>query len=140
MPEILTGMELLEQFRASVQLVFVVDEYGEVQGIVTPHDVLEVIAGEFKTQNDEDAWAVQREDGSWLLDGLIPIPELKDRLVLTTVPEEDRGRYHTLTGMIMRLLGGLPQTGDHCRGNRGASRWSTSTASASTRCWPRRSP
>jgi putative hemolysin len=114
-PEILTGLDLLEQFRNSaVQLAFVVDEYGEVQGIVTPQDIMEVIAGEFKTLHGEDAWAVQREDGSWLLDGLIPIPELKDRLSLTVVPEEGRSHYHTLSGMVMQLLGKLPQTGDHC--------------------------
>jgi len=55
---------------------------------------------------------VQREDGSWLLDGLIPIPELKDLLSLPHVPEEDKGRYHTLSGMMMLLLGRLPATGD----------------------------
>jgi putative hemolysin len=114
-PEILTGLDLLEHFRnASVQFAFVVDEYGEVQGVVTPQDIMEVIAGEFKTQGAEDAWAVQRDDGSWLLDGLIPIPELKDLLVLKTVPEEGRSHYHTLSGMVMQLLGKLPQTGDHC--------------------------
>ncbi|MBI3773208.1 MAG: HlyC/CorC family transporter [Gammaproteobacteria bacterium] len=112
-PESLTGMELLEQFRASsTHLVFVIDEYGEVQGMVTLHDVLEAVTGEFKSHHLEDAWAVQREDGSWLLDGLIPIPELKDRLALKSVPEEERGRYHTLSGMVMWLLGHLPRTGD----------------------------
>ena len=114
-PESLTGMELLENFKNSGgQLVFIIDEYGEVQGIVTLHDMMEAIAGEFKPQNQEDAWAVQREDGSWLLDGLIPIPELKDRLNLRSVPEEDKGRYHTLSGMLMLLLGRLPHTTDHC--------------------------
>lgn len=114
-PEILTGLDLLEQFRNSaVQFAFVVDEYGEVQGIITPQDIMEVIAGEFKTQHAEDAWAVQREDGSWLLDGLIPIPELKDLLDLSAVPEEGRSHYHTLSGMVMQLLGKLPQTGDYC--------------------------
>jgi putative hemolysin len=75
-PETLTGMELLENFRASdTDLVFVVDEYGEVQGVITVRDVLEAITGEFSSPTaDEDAWAVQREDGSWLLDGLIPCP------------------------------------------------------------------
>ncbi|MBI4997113.1 MAG: HlyC/CorC family transporter [Rhodocyclales bacterium] len=112
-PESLTGMDLLEHFRASgTQMVLVVDEYGEVQGLVTLQDVLEAVTGEFKPRNQEDAWAVQREDGSWLLDGLIPIPELKDRLELKVVPDEDKGRYHTLSGLIMWLLGRLPRTGD----------------------------
>ena len=112
-PESLTGMELLEQFRMSdTQMVFVIDEYGEIQGLVTLQDVLEAVTGEFKPRNAEDTWGVQREDGSWLLDGLIPIPELKDRLELKETPEEDKGRYHTLSGMIMWLLGRLPHTGD----------------------------
>ena len=112
-PESLTGMDLLEQFRASdTHLVLVIDEYGEVNGLVTMQDVLEAVTGEFKPRNLEEAWAVQRDDGSWLLDGLIPIPELKDRLELKSVPEEERGRYHTLSGLVMWLSGRLPQTGD----------------------------
>jgi putative hemolysin len=112
-PETLTGMELLEQFRGSTtQMVFVVDEYGEVQGVITLRDVLEAITGEFTTPTADDAWAVQREDGSWLIDGLIPTPELKDRLDLKELPDEDRGRYNTLAGMTMLLLGRLPQTAD----------------------------
>jgi len=55
---------------------------------------------------------VQREDGTWLLDGLIPIPEFKDKLELKTTPEEERGRYHTLSGLMMWLLGRVPHTGD----------------------------
>jgi putative hemolysin len=113
-PETLSGMELLENFRASsAQLVFVVDEYGEVQGVITVRDVLEAITGEFTTPTAEDAWAVRRDDGSWLFDGLIPVPELKDRLELKELPEEDRGRYNTLAGMVMLLLGRLPRTADH---------------------------
>jgi len=112
-PETLSGMELLEHFRgSSAQIVFVVDEYGEVQGMITVRDVLEAITGEFSTATDDDAWAVQRSDGSWLFDGLIPTPELKDRLGLKELPEEDRGRYNTLAGMIMLLLGRLPDTAD----------------------------
>ena len=114
-PESLTGMELLDNFKNSGgQMVFVIDEYGQIQGIVTLYDIMEAITGEFKPQHLDDAWAVQREDGSWLLDGLIPVPELKDRLGLRTVPEEERGRYHTLSGLMMLLLGRLPQTADYC--------------------------
>jgi putative hemolysin len=112
-PETLTGMELLDHFRGSpVQMVFVVDEYGEVQGVITLRDVLEAITGEFVTERQDDAWAVRRDDGSWLIDGLIPVPELKDRLDLKDLPDEDRGRYNTLAGMIMLLLGRLPDTAD----------------------------
>jgi len=112
-PESLTGMKLLEQFRESgVQMVFVVDEYGEVLGLVTLQDLLEAVTGEFKARDPDDYWAVQREDGSWLLDGLIPVPVLKDRLELKAVPEEEKGRYHTLSGMMMWLLGRVPKTAD----------------------------
>jgi putative hemolysin len=112
-PETLSGMELLEHFRISeAQLVFVVDEYGAVQGVITVRDVLEAITGEFSAPSENNAWAVQRDDGSWLMDGLIPVPELKDRLELRELPEEDRGRYNTLAGMIMLLLGRLPTTTD----------------------------
>ena len=112
-PETLSGMELLDQFRAtSAELVFVVDEYGAVQGVITVRDVLEAITGEFSPPSADDAWAVRRSDGSWLMDGLIPVPEMKDRLEIRDLPEEDRGRYNTLAGMIMLLLGRLPQTTD----------------------------
>lgn len=112
-PESLTGMKLLDHFRESgVQMVFVVDEYGEVQGIITLQDVLEALAGEFRPRDPEDRWAVQREDGSWLVDGLISIQDLKDRLALKTVPDEDKGRYHTLSGMMMWLIRDVPRTGD----------------------------
>jgi putative hemolysin len=112
-PETLSGMELLDHFRATnAQLVFVVDEYGAVQGVITERDVLEAITGEFSTPSADDAWAVKRADGSWLMDGLIPVPELKDRLEVKELPEEDRGRYNTLAGMVMLLLGRLPRTTD----------------------------
>jgi putative hemolysin len=112
-PETITGMELLGNFRGSdVHMAFVIDEYGEVQGIVTLQDLIEAITGEFRPRDPATSWAVQREDGSWLLDGHIPVPELKDRLQLATVPEEDRGRYHTLSGMLMLLTGRLPREGE----------------------------
>src|SRR5690606_17024127 len=87
-PETITGMELLDNFRQSdVQMAFVIDEYGEVQGIVTLQDLIEAITGEFQPRDPETSWAMQREDGSWLLDGHIPVPELKDRLDLASVPD-----------------------------------------------------
>ncbi|MDQ0138633.1 hemolysin family protein [Cupriavidus necator] len=112
-PESVTGMELLENFRVSGgQIAFVIDEYGEVLGLVTLQDLIEAITGEFKAEAAGEEWAVQRDDGSWLLDGLIPIPELKDRIGLRQVPEEEKERYHTLSGMLLLLLGRLPQIAD----------------------------
>lgn len=112
-PESLTGMELLEHFKSSgVQMAFVIDEYGEIQGIITLQDLIEAIAGEFKPDDHEDAWAIPRLDGSWLLDGIIPVPELKDCLKLKLLPEEDKGRYNTLSGMLMLLMGRIPSAGE----------------------------
>lgn len=112
-PETLSGLSLLEQFRTnSLQMAFVVDEYGEIEGIVTLQDVTEALTGEFASRNADNAWARQLEDGSWLLYGTIPNVELKDRLHLSSVPEEDRGHYHTLSGMFMLQLERIPQAGD----------------------------
>ena len=113
-PETLTGLELLEEFQeGAIDIAFVMDEYGEFQGIVTLHDLLEAVTGEFRQVNPEDSWAIRREDGSWLLDGSIPIPEMMDRLDLSRVPELEKGHYNTLAGMFMLLLEKLPKEGDH---------------------------
>jgi putative hemolysin len=112
-PETLSGMELLEQFRQqAARFVFVVDEYGVVQGLITPHDLLEAITGELQPAEDIEPWATQREDGSWLLDGLMPVSELKARLDIRELPEEDKGRYNTLAGLLMSLSGHLPRSGE----------------------------
>jgi putative hemolysin len=112
-PETQTGMELLERLRdQSLRMVFVVDEYGEVQGLLTPLDLLQAITGELKPETQTEAWATRREDGSWLLDGLMPVSELKARLELEDLPAEDRGRYNTLAGLLLFALGRLPQTGE----------------------------
>lgn len=112
-PETLSGMELLEQFRAKVgRMVLVVDEYGVVQGLLTPYDLLEAITGELHPGAQTDAWATQRDDGSWLLDGVMPVNELKARLDIDDLPDEVRGRYNTLAGLLMAVSGRLPVTGE----------------------------
>ncbi|MEA3393600.1 MAG: hemolysin family protein [Pseudomonadota bacterium] len=112
-PETLSGMELLEQFRSrSGRMVFVVDEYGVVQGLVTPGDLLEAITGELQPVAQIDAWATPREDGSWLLDGLMPVDELKSRLSIRDLPDEGRGRYNTVAGLLLAVSGHLPNTGE----------------------------
>lgn len=108
-PETLSGMELLEQFRArSGRLVFVVDEWGVVQGLMTPHDLLEAITGELQPVVQAQAWATRRDDGSWLLDGQMPVAELKARLEIRELPDEERGRYNTVAGLLMSVSGRLP--------------------------------
>ncbi|RCW76057.1 hemolysin family protein [Pseudorhodoferax soli] len=112
-PETLSGLELLEQFRARAgRMVFVVDEYGVVQGVLTPRDLLEAITGELQPETQTEAWATARGDGSWLLDGLMPIGELKSRLDIDELPEEDRGRYNTVAGLLMAVSGHMPATGE----------------------------
>ena len=111
-PETLTGMELLEQMRdQSSRMLFVVDEYGEVQGLLTPLDLLEAITGELKPDTQTDAWATQNDDGSWVLDGGMPVNELKARLDIKELPAEDKNRYNTLAGLLMFVLGQLPKKG-----------------------------
>jgi putative hemolysin len=90
----------------------VVDEYGVVQGLLTPRDLLEAITGELQPGAQIDAWATQRDDGSWLLDGLMPVGELKVRLAIDDLPEEDRGRYNTVAGLLMSVSGHLPSVGE----------------------------
>ncbi len=108
-PETLSGMELLEQLRdQSGRMVLVVDEYGVVQGLLTPRDLLEAITGELQPLAQVDAWATEQPDGSWLLDGLMPINELKARLDIKELPGEERGLYNTLAGLILAQLGHLP--------------------------------
>ena len=112
-PETLTGMELIEQFRArSTRIVFVVDEYGVVQGLMTPMDMLEAITGELQPGAQVDAWATMREDGSWLIDGVMPVSELKARLDIKELPQEDRGRYNTVAGLLQSVSGRLLKTGE----------------------------
>jgi putative hemolysin len=115
-PETLSGLDLLEQFRrpaeratAHGRMVLVVDEYGVVQGLLTPRDLLEAITGELlHAASADEAWATPRPDGSWLIDGLMPVSEFKARLQIRELPDEDRGIYNTVAGLVMAISGHLP--------------------------------
>lgn len=110
-PESLTAMELLEVFRTSHnKMIFVVDEYGILKGIVTLQDLLEALTGEFITDSESDSYIVRRDDGSFLLDGMLSTFELKDCLGVDDLPDE--GNYQTLSGLVMLVMGKLPMTGD----------------------------
>lgn len=109
--ETLTGMELLNYFRnSSTQMAFVVDEYGDLKGLVTLQDLLEALTGEFYSEDSTDAYIFKREDGSYLLDGLLSVMDLKDCLQLDALPYE--GEYETLNGMLMQIMGRVPSTGE----------------------------
>ncbi|WP_334135344.1 hemolysin family protein [Tepidimonas sp.] len=112
-PETLSGLELLEQFRArAMRMVLVVDEYGEVHGLLTPLDLLEAITGELSAEAPEDAWATPLPDGGWRVDGAMPAHELKARLDIEALPDEDKERYHTVAGLMLLAAGRLLTEGN----------------------------
>jgi len=113
-PEAISPMQLLEQFkRTRNHTALVVDEYGEIEGLVTINDVMEAIVGDLPTEaGDGDDEIVQREDGSWLVDGTAPIADVVSELGLDALPESEAGAYHTMGGFVMARLGRIPRTTD----------------------------
>jgi putative hemolysin len=112
-PETLSGMELLEQFRAqAMRMAFVVDEYGVVQGLLTPLDMLEAITGELSSDEPHEAWAIEQDDGAWLVDGAMPALELKSRFDIDELPDEDKDRYNTVAGLMQTVSGSLMREGE----------------------------
>jgi len=107
------ALHVFDQFRLTGKhQALVLDEYGGVQGIVSLYDVLESIMGDIPNDElDIEQDAFQREDGSWLFDGLLPIDELKEKLDLDALPDESRAGYHTLSGFVMNQLGAIPRIG-----------------------------
>jgi putative hemolysin len=114
-PETRTALQLLELFKQSAtQIAMVVDEHGALEGLVTMNDVLEAMVGEMPAHPRRgESLAVQREDGSWLLDGRTPISDFKELFSIEKLPREEEGGYHTLAGFIMSHLGRLPSASDH---------------------------
>jgi putative hemolysin len=101
---------VLEFFREQkTHLALVVNEFGQIEGLVTMSDLLSAVVGDVPSSIDELPLAVQREDGSWLLDGLLPIDEMKEKLGLTSLPEEDLGNYHTVGGFVITTVGHIPK-------------------------------
>lgn len=113
LPENMAALKALEIFQTTgVHLALVVDEFGGITGMVTDYDILEAIVGEIpEDSEDTDSIAVQRDDGSWLFDGLIIIDQLKDILGFSAMPDEGRVGYQTLSGFVMSQLGRIPKTG-----------------------------
>lgn len=112
-PESVTTTQLLENFRtARMQFALIVDEYGEVEGLVTITDVLTAIVGELPSSDEQDM--VQREDGSWLVDGSVSVERLKYELDIDEdLPGEEENAYNTLGGFVMHMLGRIPAMAEH---------------------------
>lgn len=121
-PGNMQAVKAFEQFRQTgIHHALVLDEYGGVEGFVTLYDVLESIVGDIPLdEHDKDQVIVRRADGTWLVDGLIPIDELKEIMDVDELPEEDKAGFQTLSGFVMNQLGRIPKTGaifewDHWR-------------------------
>ena len=113
-PETMTLMKLLEQFkRTHLPIALVVDEFGDVEGLVSFTDVISSIVGDLPMEPGEEPAIVQREDGSWLLDGAVDLDTaLRTLEAEAMVNDEDRQHFHTLGGLAMVALGRVPRTGD----------------------------
>lgn len=108
-PETTLASKALEVLKKNnTELLLVVDEFGGVQGLLTINDIVEEIVGQIEA---EEPQATQRQDGSWLLDGMLEVDEFKEIFKLNTLPHE--GEYETLSGFVMASLGRIPQTADH---------------------------
>jgi putative hemolysin len=114
-PEAITVLKLLEFFKETgVHIALITDEYGNIQGIITLHDIFEAIVGDIRSLGESaEPQVVVREDGSWLIDGDTPIEELKDILSVDSFLGEERGYYRTIAGFIIFMLQRIPNTGDH---------------------------
>lgn len=114
-PESTRGLKVLELFKQNVtHMALVVDEYGVIQGLVTLNDVMSEIVGDVPSDDEqEDPQVVQREDGSWLLDGMLSIDEFFELFNMEKLLYEDRGSYQTLGGFVMTRLGRIPVVADH---------------------------
>lgn len=119
-PETMTALKALENFKQhSVHIMLVTDEYGGIQGLITHNDILEAIVGDLATteEDDDEYRAIRREDGSWLIDGLMPIDRLKDTIGIEELPNEEDEEYQTAAGFVIKQLDSLPTVGQHFEWN-----------------------
>jgi putative hemolysin len=116
LPESLSALDVLELLKEQgTHIALVTDEYGGIEGMVTHNDILEDIVGNIPTADEPSAepQAQQREDGAWLVDGLLDIDTLKKIFEIEQLPdEEDRG-YHTVGGFMMSQVHSIPSVGQY---------------------------
>ncbi|MBS0456533.1 MAG: HlyC/CorC family transporter [Proteobacteria bacterium] len=111
------SLALLEIFRDEQQTIaLVVDEYGEIQGLVTLEDLMGAVIGglqSLEAVDPEDMPVVQREDGSWLIDGGLAMDDLREVLSIPASGQDEQADYHTLAGMVIEHFGRIPHVGEH---------------------------
>jgi putative hemolysin len=114
-PESMDGLKILELFKKSgIHIALVIDEYGNVQGLISLADILEAIVGDIPTIDElEEREIIKRDNGTWLVDGLLPVDEFKEYFHIKKLPGERSGVYHTLGGFVMHKLGRIPTSGDN---------------------------
>jgi putative hemolysin len=114
-PESIPALRVLEKFKESgIHTAFVIDEFGGFQGLVTAFDILEAIVGDIPMLGESmEPEIIQREDGSWLLDGLFPVDEFKEMFGIRHLPGEERGYFQSIGGFVMTHLGRIPNAGDY---------------------------
>jgi putative hemolysin len=114
-PESTPALEVLERFKQTrIHIAFVLDEYGGIQGLITATDLLEAMVGDLPELHETpDPDVVRREDGSYLLDGLLAIDRFKELYEIKELPGEEERLFQTLGGFVMAQLGRIPKTGDH---------------------------
>ena len=118
-PRTMTALQVLDHIKiSSSHIVLVVDEYGGIEGLLTHHDILEAIAGDMPLgKTPAEPKAVQRKDGSWLLDGMLSVDEFKDIFKLENLPGEKKDTFQTLGGFIFTQMGRVPSVSDHFEWN-----------------------
>ncbi|MGI6367787.1 MAG: hemolysin family protein [Anaerolineae bacterium] len=115
-PNIMPALTVLEQFKLSgTQLAMVIDEYGSVEGVLTLTDILEAIVGDIPAKDQpEEPQIVERDDGSWLVDGMLTTDDFRRHWEIETLlPGEAQGMFQTLAGFAMMQLGRVPESADH---------------------------
>jgi putative hemolysin len=107
------ALQVLDHIKKSgSHIVLVVDEYGGIEGLLTHHDILEAIAGDMPLGKTLQPQAVQRKDGSWLLDGMLSVDDFKEIFHLENLPGERRDTFQTLGGFIFTQLGHVPSVSE----------------------------
>lgn len=112
-PESMPAFDVLEAFEeGGMHIALVMDEYGGLEGLVTTNDILDALVGDVPSPEDQPYQVQRRYDGTWLIDGMLPVQELRDMFNMQRFPGENRALFETIGGFVMNHLERIPQAGD----------------------------